>query len=315
MPLQTSLIGSYPPIHSINKNVSDFDKGEFEASVRKSIERAVDDQLNLGIDILVSGQCRNDVVSLICPGLPGISGAEFPYRVTGKIKPADESLSVGDYIYAQNKAPNKEFKAHVVGPFTLARSLKIDPTSPYTGRSDPNLIKDIAHALAVEAKYFVQAGASIVQIDEPVLADGANLALAAQVLKLLVEKGEIPYPVLHICGNVSAVFEEICQTFPFKAISIEGSWLNRKPMHKIDAQFLLTTGVKVGLGCISVIDYEPERVPTIQRFLSRMIRRLGEENIWAVLPDCGFRTIPYEVAYRKIEVLTKAAHTIGSKEN
>jgi len=309
MALKTSTTGSWPPTYDPDKPIRHLPVEEQDRIVHESIERAVRDQIELGIDILVDGQVRDDIVSLLAPKLPGYAGSTLPYRAVGPIQPADEPITVRDYLYAKQLAGDRPVKAHITGPMTMARGTLVE-TSTYKDRNDPKLVRDLARALAQEARFLVHAGAEIVQIDEPMLADGVDLELAFEAMKQIIEIGEIPFPALHACGNITMISDDILTRSPVKMVSIEGAWLKYDELSHINRDYLTRCGKQIGLGCIQVSDYKVERIRQIQNFLDQMMVRLGEENIWAVMPNCGLRPVPYEVARKKLQVMVEAARSL-----
>ena len=294
--LMTSLTGSYPPLYDPEIGIAHSPVAEQDRCVRESIERAIHDQVELGIDLLVDGQVRDDIVSVFSRRLPGFAACALPCRVIGPIKPAEESITVADYLYAQGLAAGRPVKAHVTGPMTLARSSLVDPASGYASRNDPRLVHDLASALAQEARFLVQAGAEIVQIDEPVLQDGVALDLAFAAMAKIIELAEIPRPALHVCGNVTRVLDPILTESPVQLVSIEGAWLNYEELRHVKRDYLARCRKQIGLGCIRTDDSSLDKLTKVQNFLDQMRLRLGVENIWAVMPNCGLRTMRYEIA-------------------
>ena len=312
MTLKTSLAGSYPPKFNPDEPIRDKPIEEQDRLVHESIDRAIHDQIELGIDILVDGQPRDDIVSLFSQKLPGYEGCALPCRAIGLIRPSDEPITVPDYQYAKQLVGNKALKAHITGPMTMARGTKIDAESPYANRNDPKLVMDLAKALGHEAHLLVKAGAEVVQIDEPVLQDGVDLDLAFAAMRQVVEIGEIPFPALHACGNLTKILKDILTRSPIKMISMEGSWLNHDELLDINHDYLRRCGKQIGLGCIQVADYQIEKLTKVQNFLDQMMIRLGEEHIWAVMPNCGLRPVPYGVALEKLKVMVEAVKTLTS---
>lgn len=311
MPLKTSTTGSYPPTFDPDLTFH-MDSDEYELEIRKSIKRAVEDQLKLGIDILVDGQVRDDIVSLFAKHLPAFDEKQLPYRIVGKIHPLDEGITVHDYQHAADLIPENDkrpIKAHVTGPMTIARGSYLDTTA-YESLDDENLIMDLAEAIGQEASFLVKAGAEIVQIDEPVLSKGVDLNLAFKAMEKIIEVGEIPFPALHACGNITGIFAAMVKDAPVKMISIEGEWLKDKSLNYVNENFLQDEGKVIGLGCIRVSDYKVERLLILQNFLDRMITKLGEDCIWAVMPNCGLRYMPRDVAYEKLSVMVQAARMV-----
>jgi 5-methyltetrahydropteroyltriglutamate--homocysteine methyltransferase len=278
--------------------------------VRESIERAIRDQIELGIDILVDGQVRDDIVSLLAFRLPGYKGDALPYRAVSRIRPADEPITVPDYLYAKKLAGDRPLKAHITGPMTLARATLVEAESPYKSRNDRNLILDLAKALGQEARYLVKAGAEMVQIDEPALADGVDLDLAFEAMKQIIEIGETPFPGLHICKNVTRILDDVLTRSPVKMVSIEGNWLRNEELNHINRDYLSRCKKQIGLGCIEVRNYSIERLTAVQNFLDLMVARLGEEHVWAAMSNCGLRPVPHEIALKKLEVMVNAARSL-----
>jgi 5-methyltetrahydropteroyltriglutamate--homocysteine methyltransferase len=310
MALKTSLIGSYPPIDGA-KPYRQLPESDFEALVQKSIERAIKDQMDLGIDILVDGQVRDDAVSLFCRHIPGFSGNTLPYRVVQLVRPSEQPITLSDYLFAKELADGKPLKAHLTGPMTIAKGSDVDPASGYSGKTDPRLIMDIAEALGMEARYLVEKGAEIIQIDEPMLGNASDLDMAFQAMKKIIEIGKIPFPALHACGNVGGIFHQLLDHSPVRAISMEGNWLRQEELADINNETLRRSGKQIGLGCISVSDYKVEKNRTVENFIDQMVQRLGVENIWAIVPNCGLRLMRVDTARSKLEVMVAAAHKFG----
>ncbi|MDE1853386.1 MAG: cobalamin-independent methionine synthase II family protein [Thaumarchaeota archaeon] len=73
-------------------------------------------------------------------------------------------------------------------------------------------------------------------------------------------------------------------------------------------------GMEIGLGVVSVQDYEVESPETIVSRVKRVIGSIEPERIW-LNPDCGFapgmfRTFPTDVAFAKLRSMTKAAEML-----
>lgn len=310
MALKTSSVGSWPPTYHPDEGIRHLPSEEQERFVKESIERAIRDQIELKLDILVDGQVRDDIVSLFAPKLPGYTGYTLPYHAVSSILPTEEPITQKDYLYAKTLAGDRPVKAHITGPMTMSRSTVVEVGSGYTGRNDPQLIQYLAKALGQEAKFLVEAGAEIVQIDEPVLADNIDLDLAFKAMQQIIEIGEIPLPALHACGNVTRILDAVLTRSPVKIISIEGEWLNHQALRHIDGDYLARCGKQIGLGCIKVSDYTIERLTTVQNFLDQIVIRLGQEQIWAAMPNCGLRPVSYEIARKKLEILVEAAKSL-----
>lgn len=316
MQLKTSLTGSYPPKFDPEEGIDDLPPADQESLIRESIQRAVKDQVELGIDYLVDGQIREDIVTLFTRNLPGFDYCSIlPCRVVGRIEPMESGLTTGDFAYARGLAMDYPFKAHLTGPMTIARGAEVPAGSYYPNRQDRALVLDLAAALAREARLLVAAGAEVVQIDEPVMADDIDLPLAFEALRIIVEQGEVPTPALHICGNVTRILEKVLTQAPVKIVSLEGSWLMHERLQQINGAYLKKCGKQIGLGCIEVASYAPDSLTRVQNFLDQMVTRLGFESIWAVMPNCGLRPMPYKAALEKLKIMVKAASGLSEQFN
>lgn len=312
MKLPTSLIGSFSPTYDPNRPIRQLPLEEQDRLVKDSIQRAIQTQIDAGISILVDGQVRGDIVSMFCTQIHGFVGNTLPYRVTSPIRPNETPITVQDYVYARNLVGDRPLKAHLTGPMTLTHDAVVDTTaSGYTGKTDRKFVLDMAVALAQEAHFLVQAGAQMVQIDEPVLRNGVDLELAFEAMRIIVEKGGIPIPGLHICGNATAILEEVLKSAPVQFISMEARWLRQNSLAFVDQEYLRSCNKKLGLGCIDVADYKCERQRSVQDFLEQMVFRFGQENIWAVTPNCGMRMMPFDSAKAKLQIMVAAASDLS----
>ncbi|MDG7010809.1 MAG: cobalamin-independent methionine synthase II family protein [Nitrososphaerota archaeon] len=76
-------------------------------------------------------------------------------------------------------------------------------------------------------------------------------------------------------------------------------------------------GVEIGLGVISVQNYEVESPEQVVARAERVIGSIEPERIW-LNPDCGFapgmfRTFPREIAFAKLKSMTEAAGILRKK--
>jgi 5-methyltetrahydropteroyltriglutamate--homocysteine methyltransferase len=72
--------------------------------------------------------------------------------------------------------------------------------------------------------------------------------------------------------------------------------------------------MEIGLGVISVQDYEVESPETVVERVKRVTGVIEPERIW-LNPDCGFapgmfRSFPREVAFAKLRSMTRAAEIL-----
>lgn len=295
IPLLTTAAGSYPP-------------GDLPP--KRAIQRAVEDQIAAGIDVISDGQVRGDIISLFAAGIPGFR----PARQGGweLIAPPDtpaEPLAAADYLLARLLAKGRAaVKGIITGPITLALSTRLVPGTPYDGNSDPLFILRLADILAREAAALVAAGAEIVQIDEPMLPDaikqGLEIDLAEQALRSVTAM--LPFSILHICADVRPIAYELL-AMPIDALSIAGAHIDT--LSAFQADELESAGIRLVYGCVDTQASAPESRQIIQQRIERAVDRLGDEHLW-LSPDCGLRLHSREDAQELLGELADAAQAV-----
>lgn len=273
MKLFATITGSYPPI-------------PHPASTEDSIKRAVKDQLDAGLDILVDGQIESDIAGIFAGHIKGFSNRVGRYPVHQKITPPEQPITVSSFLYAKSLAPESQFKAHLTGPTFLAQSSEVKDTSPYIKNSDRNLIIDIAYALAEEAKALSDAGAEYIQIDEPSFAYGANLEDGLDAIKIITKN--IKRPILHVCGDIRHIFNQLLSA-SVEILSVEGHFLRR--LININSYKLSDNNKRIAYGCMPVNTDHIESSRRLVREIVEAIDLYGIENMWAITPNCGLRLI------------------------
>jgi 5-methyltetrahydropteroyltriglutamate--homocysteine methyltransferase len=283
MRIPTTIVGSYP-VDGLAPEVA--------------IRRAVTDQIEAGVDVLADGQVRADMIAEYAVALPGL--APDPPRVVARVRPAPSAVRAPDFLLANHLAGGRLVKGVVTGPTTLAYSLALTPEAPYHGRDDPRLLADLEAAIAAEIAALRAAGASIIQIDEPVLSLGGGLWPAAAALRRLF--AAVQTPVLHVCGDTRDAFR--CLAGAGAAVlDIEGSRIESWP--PIGAADLRSAGLTLALGCIDTRTDAVETVPAIAAWIALASARFGAENLW-LSPDCGFRLRSRAAARAKMRRMVAA---------
>lgn len=194
----TTVVGSYPTGIMIQS----------EEDVKKAIEIAVADQEKAGVSIISDGQVRTDMVGIFAMNMRGYRKEGNRYKVVSRIEVPDKPATVGDYKLARSMAKAK-VKGIITGPTTMAKSSVMDKSSPYKSNSDPELIYDLAYAQAAEARALAQAGADIIQIDEPFFSVDADLEVGIRAVNIIAKN--IETPAMHVCGDIRPIFEKLLE--------------------------------------------------------------------------------------------------------
>ncbi|HIQ38982.1 MAG TPA: methionine synthase [Methanothermococcus okinawensis] len=311
-----TVVGSYPVVTKEPENLWEkaLDVFGIYDRYRYAIERAVRDQLNAGIDIVSDGQVRGDMVEIFVNGLYGFEGK----RVVGKVEFL-EPITLKDIKFVRkiiNKYSNekKGIKGIITGPCTIAGSVRVEDY--YTDNRDETLIYDLANALKREVES-IQDYVSMIQIDEPILSTGLyDLNTARRAIKRISENIKIPV-VLHVCGDVSDIFQEL-NTFNVDILDHEFA-SNRKNL-----DILEETNKKIGFGCINTKVKSVESIEDVKDLLNEALEILKNNPLFSevqsneellkrlneyimVDPDCGMRLLPVDVAYEKLKVMVNAS--------
>jgi len=287
--LATTVVGSYPVVKR-GGLMSFFDP------LHSAVETAVADQIGAGIDIISDGQVRGDMITTFASKLPGVREQE----VIGKIQPAAGAISVADTKYALSKFP--KVKGIITGPSTLAHGLHIS-TPMY--RNKEELALDLAAALVVEARSLEAAGATLLQLDEPILSTGiADLAIGKQAVELIASSVHIPV-CMHVCGNIANVIDEILK---YNVTVLDFEFSNNQANLDIISRRDLT-GKMLGYGCVDSSVDEVETVPEIRKRIEKAVEYF-DPKILLIDPDCGMRMRSRESAYWKLKNMCDAAKEV-----
>lgn len=304
-----TVVGSFPPLQR------PFLKNE---EMRPSIERAIlcqqDAIKGKSVEwIYVSGQPQRDVVGIFAHGLH-LSGSGNPYIVNEVVRYRGpitiQELEIATKVIGTEKPA---LKAHITGPMLIAESCELGSTAPERYRDNlerpRQLILDLAQALAREVEQIVNSGLPIpyIQLDEPTLVYGADVALARTAIDIIVRpipKGKVE-TILHVCGDVGDIMDKLL-AFPVDILSVELRYLNE--IDWLDSRWLAGSGKKLALGIIPVNQDELPSALSLERELFFASERYGAEHIWGITPSCGQRMSTYEHARERIELLSKVVN-------
>lgn len=316
-------MGSYPRIGEtaeeqlLRRGIARLDKGEIDEVELRAIERAVvqtvlREQTEAGIELVTDGQISwydsqshlaGKLASVDINGLVRYFDTNTYYRqpvVRGAVS-RKGPLVVDEWKFAQSrsKAP---VKAVLTGPVTLA-SLALDKHY----RSKKALALDLATALAEEADALVRAGASHLQIDEPILTrNPGDLSLVAEALeRIRSRKGNAALTLFTYFGNVAKIFSDLVD-IPADLIGLDlvqgaETW-SALGKHGSDKPLVL--------GLIDARNTKEED-PSV---VANRIRELDESvDLTAsyLSPSNGLEFLPRDRARKKLRILRAAADRVG----
>jgi 5-methyltetrahydropteroyltriglutamate--homocysteine methyltransferase len=298
LPLLTTVAGSYP-VDGLPR--------------RRAIQRAVEDQVAAGIDLISDGQVRGDMIASFAAHIPGFRpGPDGTWEVEAALDLPDSPLTIPDFVLAREMAGRSaEVKGIVTGPITLAMSCRVATSAPYFGSEDPALILRLADILAHEVSALVASGAQVVQVDEPLLATalGSHIEpeLAHDALRMLAATPALP--ALHVCGDIREIASELL-LLPFKVFDIENA--GTENLSAFDSDMIEFADAHLSVGCVATDSSEIETVEAIRDRVHAALQHLDAEYLW-ISPDCGLRMLPRDVAREKLMRLCSAVQDVRAE--
>ena len=297
-PLLTSVVGSYPTDG---------------LPARRAIERAVEDQLVAGVDVISDGQPRGDMIEVFASRIPGIERRDDGmWEVVDTLDMPSAPILAPDYALARTLTNRRaEVKAIVTGPVTMALSLRVAPEAPYNAPHDPALILRLTEILGREMAALVAAGARVTQVDEPLLpkalAGLVPMELATDALREFAATSMLP--ILHVCGDVRELANDLL-LLNFAVYDIENSRIPNALA--FDDEQLDFSGSKVSAGCVDTASAEVETVEVIRERIRATMAHIPPERLW-VSPDCGLRLLPRDVALEKLKRMVAATQELRAE--
>lgn len=306
-----TVVGSYPKIPNrprparLRNAITRFDRGEITLEELHRVEDEVtievlQEQAEAGLDLVTDGQIRwEDEQTYLACALTGVSinglirwfDTNMYYRqpvIEGPVA-WREPITVRDYAFAVEHS-TKAVKPVLTGPYTLAR-LALDQHYGAVER----LATAFAEALNHEAKALQEAGAPLIQFNEPaILQHKEDFPEFAAICHCLVEGLTVETALYLYFGDVEGIYPQLLD-LPFDLIGLDfvmgaqnEALLQRTPFTK-----------KLGLG---IIDARNTKLESAELIVER-IRTLGrgvEPKRIHVSPSAGLEFLPREVAQEKL---------------
>ena len=329
MLLPTSLVGSYPQPEwlidreKLSKQVPRVraddlwlvSPDKLEAAQDDATILAIRDQERAGLDIISDGEQRRESYSnRFATALDGIdnpgtvinrNGRSIPVpRIVGPIR-RRQPVELRDLKVLRTNTERK-IKATVPGPFTMGRQAQDD----YYGDEEAAAMA-YAEAVNAEIKDLFQAGADVVQIDEPWMQQHPDKARRYGVKALNRALDGVNGTVaVHLCFGYAAVVRDKPTGYSFlpeleqskaQQISIEAAQpkLHLKILKELPSKTIV-------LGVIDLGDMTIETPQIVADRIRRALDIVPPERI-VVAPDCGMKYLPRAIAFAKMKAMVDGA--------
>ena len=329
-PLPTTTIGSFPQTQEIRTARAKHRKGSIDdAAYKQAMKDEVADvikrQEELGLDVLVHGEPeRNDMVQYFSEQLDGYLSTEFawvqsygsrcvrPPIIFGDVS-RPSAMTVEWYKVAQDLT-DRPVKGMLTGPVTMLAWSFVRDDQPLGVTAD-----QVALALRDEISDLINAGAQVIQVDEPAIRELLPLRKEDQpeYLKWAVGSFRLatagaPNEVqihTHMCYSE---FNELIDTVSNLDADVTSIEAARNGMQVLAA--LKDEGYELGVGP-GVWDIHSPRVPSqdeVDTLVSNALDSVDPSLLW-INPDCGLKTRGWEETTASLKVLVQAAKTAREK--
>jgi 5-methyltetrahydropteroyltriglutamate--homocysteine methyltransferase len=283
---------------------------------------AIRDMERAGIDIITDGEIRRESYSSrFATALEGVdderpavttspSGKATPVpRIVGEIRRA-RPVELRDMEFLRRNT-DRAAKITLPGPFTLSQQAK---NEFYADEEEAAMA--FAAAVNEEALELQEAGADVIQLDEPWVRNNPEAArrYAVKAINRALRDVRVP-TVVHVCFGYAAIVPGASKRagYPFLAeladsiaeqISIEAA------QPKLDLGILKDlSSKKIMLGVLDLGSAEIESPGEIAERLRQGLKYVSAERLVAA-PDCGMKYLPREVALGKLRSMAEGAAII-----
>jgi 5-methyltetrahydropteroyltriglutamate--homocysteine methyltransferase len=309
--LPTSTVGSFPkPDYLVEARTkatrNAITRPELDRLERQATEFWIRTQEELGLDVLVDGeQYRGDMVAYFAETMPGFArgGVVRSYGNRYYHKPVMVApvrwpgpITVDWWRWTQSLTA-RPVKGMLTGPYTI---MDWSFDDHYPDRKTACLA--LAREIRKEVEALLEAGARIIQIDEPALSvRPEELPFAVEAMHLVVD-GLPAYYVVHACfGAFEAIYpglldlpvDNLDLAISHSALDLLGMFA-KNPFTK-----------DLSLGVLDVHTHAVEAIDEVGARIRRGSVVLPADRIW-VDPDCGLKTRTVEESRAKLDAMMQA---------
>ena len=337
--LPTTVVGSYPQpdwlvnremlsksVPRVRMNIWRIPEPMLEQAQDDATILAIRDMERAGIDVITDGEARRESYSnRFATALEGIdastpgeviartgSQATTPVpRVVGRIR-RTHAVEVRDMEFLRRNT-DRLAKITLPGPFTMSQQAK----NEFYKDAD-EMVMDYAAAVNAEAHDLVNAGADVIQLDEPWLRNDPDAArrIAVKAINRALEGIKVP-TVVHLCFGYAAVvpgakpvgysfLPELADTTA-EQISIEAA------QPKLDLGILKELAPKkVMLGVLDLGDKSAETPERVAERIRAGLKFVAADKL-VPAPDCGMKYMSRELAFAKLKALADGAALVRAE--
>lgn len=295
-----------------------------QAAMDDAVLSVLDDQERAGIDIVTDGEVRRESYSAPLANAPeGVNREKHEVLVGRAGKPNKvplvsaplkllKSVHADDVRFLKART-QRSVKITIPGPFTLAQLA----VSDYY-KTNEELAMAYAEVVRQEMLWLFEAGADIVQLDEPYLQAKQDDAAAygVQAVNKALE-GVVGETALHVCFGYAAMVSDksadgysclpLVEQIKVRQVSIEAA---QPASLNLQAALEALASKVVMVGVINLGDETPETPEQVAERLRKALQYLPPERLIAA-PDCGLKYLPRESARAKLHALAQGTAIVN----
>jgi 5-methyltetrahydropteroyltriglutamate--homocysteine methyltransferase len=300
--LPVTTIGSFPQTGELRAARAEvaagrLDQRRYTERIRAEIERVIQLQERLGVDVLVHGEPeRNDMVQYFAEHLDGFATTRHgwvqsygsrctrPPILHGDVARRDP-ITVQWSSYAQSLT-DRPVKGMLTGPVTIVAWSFVRPDLPLA-----DVVGQVAEAIRAEVHDLEAAGIGIIQVDEPALRELMPLRRDRQAEYLGWAVGAYRRATSG-AGDRTQIHTHLCYSDAADVLAA------------IDALDADVTSIESARSQAAILTEPP--VARFAALLAAALRVLPAERVW-VNPDCGLKTRTYPQVEAALGNLVAAA--------
>jgi 5-methyltetrahydropteroyltriglutamate--homocysteine methyltransferase len=345
----TSVVGSLPRPAYVKDLIADDYRGapdQYRRLMEHAIRSAVAMQEMAGLDVVTDGEWwRKSYIGVIAELAHGFELSRNPADgrpwtvVTEKLSPNKPGFIANEVKFLKT-ITNRKIKATLPSPALLGERMWHPEKSKAAYPRVEDFVRDCVPILRHELELLRDAGATIVQIDDPHLClfvdpqvrkkyDDADRAAAfdVEMVNQLIDGITGVKLALHLCRRAGArVRGEESHGGAYDPII---DHLNRLNVHHLTMEFTapgagdtavlrkLRDDLEIGLGCVSCHPGQIDSAETIVQRVEMALQHVAPQRL-TLNPDCGFAPgsaakVDGDEVYEKLKNEVEAAHRLREK--
>ena len=319
----TTMVGNFPKVAETHygkqvigavsrwqrKELSD---GELEQAFQAVTRAVIEEQEQAGLDVVTDGQIRwEDLVTPIARRLEGFevegltryfdNNVYYRRPILHKTPVRKSPILMRDYLFARN-CTDHPVKVVLPGPYTFVMLCE----DRYYKNVTP-FLRTMAEILNEEAHTLEQAGARLIQFDEPALGFGKPpVKQVIEAINIATRGLKTATALYTYFGHLNGLLPKLQQC----RVDLIGVDVVSDP-----GALAAVTKIKwkkaLAVGCLDGRNTKLETVKELHRVFDAVKHTAPADRLY-INPNCGLEFLPFEQAQQKLKRLVEAVRTYRS---